>query len=131
MKNYNKKWKVNTNCQKYLSSWNEAQLILLILPIQEDSCLKCGFFQFSVNKMLICLTMRCLKLRYFYTGMKKWLRICPLADTTYKPSIINYYVRFGFPMWNSGKESACNAGDVGLIPESGRSPGVRNGNSLQ
>ena len=27
------------------------------------------------------------------------------------------------PRWLSGKESACNAGDVDLIPGSGRSPG--------
>ena len=34
----------------------------------------------------------------------------------------------------SGKEFACNAGDagdLGLIPELGRSPGGRNGNPLQ
>ena len=30
-----------------------------------------------------------------------------------------------------GKESACNAGDPGLIPGSGRSPGEGNGTSLQ
>ena len=30
-----------------------------------------------------------------------------------------------------GKESACNVGDLGLIPGSGRSPGERNGNPLQ
>ena len=30
-----------------------------------------------------------------------------------------------------GKESACNAGDLGLIPGLGRSPGEGNGNSLQ
>ena len=33
--------------------------------------------------------------------------------------------------WLSGKEFACNAGDTGLIPGSGRSPGVGNGNPLQ
>ena len=33
--------------------------------------------------------------------------------------------------WLSGKESACSAGDVGSIPESGRSPGERNGKALQ
>ena len=31
----------------------------------------------------------------------------------------------GFPSGLSGKESACNAGDPGSIPGSGRSPGVR------
>ena len=30
-----------------------------------------------------------------------------------------------------GKESACNAGDLGLISASGRSPGEGNGNPLQ
>ena len=30
-----------------------------------------------------------------------------------------------------GKASACNAGDLGSIPGSGRSPGDRNGNPLQ
>ena len=37
----------------------------------------------------------------------------------------------GLPWWLSGKESACNAVDVGLIPGSGRSPGEENGNPLQ
>ena len=36
----------------------------------------------------------------------------------------------GPPSWLSGKESTCNAGDAGLIPESGRSPGKQNGNPL-
>ena len=32
---------------------------------------------------------------------------------------------------SDGKESACNAGDPGLIPGPGRSPGEGNGNPLQ
>ena len=35
------------------------------------------------------------------------------------------------PCDSDGKESACNAGDQGSIPGSGRSPGERNGNPLQ
>ena len=31
---------------------------------------------------------------------------------------------------SDGKESACNAGELGLIPGSGRSPGEGNGNPL-
>ena len=30
-----------------------------------------------------------------------------------------------------GKENACNSGDTGLIPRSGRSPGEGNGSPLQ
>ena len=36
-----------------------------------------------------------------------------------------------FPGGSDGKETACNAGNVGLIPGSGRSPGEGNGNPLQ
>ena len=32
---------------------------------------------------------------------------------------------------SKGKESACNEGDLGSIPELGRSPGEGNGNPLQ
>ena len=35
------------------------------------------------------------------------------------------------PWWLSGKESACNAGDLGSIPGLGQSPGEGNGNPLQ
>ena len=37
----------------------------------------------------------------------------------------------GLPGGSAGKESACEAGDLGLIPGSGRSPGGGNGNPLQ
>ena len=37
----------------------------------------------------------------------------------------------GFPGSSAGKESACNAGDPGLIPGLGRSPGERIGDPLQ
>ena len=35
------------------------------------------------------------------------------------------------PRWLSGKESTCNAGDMGLIPGSKRCPAEGNGNPLQ
>ena len=37
----------------------------------------------------------------------------------------------GFPHGSVGKESACNTGDQGSIPESGRSSGEGNGNPVQ
>ena len=36
-----------------------------------------------------------------------------------------------FPGGSDSKESACNTGDLGSIPGSGRSSGERNGNPLQ
>ena len=37
----------------------------------------------------------------------------------------------GFPCSSGGKKSACNTGDPGLIPGSGRSPGEGKGYPLQ
>ena len=37
----------------------------------------------------------------------------------------------GFPGGSDGKESACNVGDLGSIPELGRSPGERKGYPFQ
>ena len=43
---------------------------------------------------------------------------------------IHMYI-YGFPGGSDGKEFTCNAGDPGLIPGSGKSPGEGNGNPLQ
>ena len=39
--------------------------------------------------------------------------------------------RLGLPWWLSGKESSRSAGDMGLTPGLGRSPGGGHGNPLQ
>ena len=41
------------------------------------------------------------------------------------------HLKLGFPGGSDGKESACNMGNTGLIPGSGRSPGKGNSNILQ
>ena len=43
---------------------------------------------------------------------------------------MNTTTSLGFPGGSDSKESACNAGDGGLIPELGSSPGEGNGNPL-
>ena len=45
-------------------------------------------------------------------------------------SSISYYF-LGFPGGSEIKAFACNVGDLGLIPGSGRPPGEGNGNPLQ
>ena len=41
------------------------------------------------------------------------------------------FLCMGFPGGSEGKASACNVGDPGSVPGSGRSPGEGNGNLLQ
>ena len=45
--------------------------------------------------------------------------------------LFNMLSRLDFPGGSDGKASAYNAGDLGSIPGSGRSPGEGNGNPLQ
>ena len=61
--------------------------------------------------------------------------LCPhtafLLDV-HNPECLSVYPNcLFFPGGSAGKESACNAGDPGSIPESGRSLGEGNGNPLQ
>ena len=45
--------------------------------------------------------------------------------------MIQYLSFFVYPGGSAGKETACNVGDLGLIPGLGRSPGEGNGYPLQ
>ena len=51
-------------------------------------------------------------------GVGRWNKECTL-------------VFLGFPCGLAGRESACNVGDLGSIPELGRSPGEGKGYPLQ
>jgi len=52
-----------------------------------------------------------------------------MIKVTYK--IYNFTIYMGFPGGSEAKASACNVGDLGSIPGSGRSPGEGNGTPLQ
>ena len=58
--------------------------------------------------------------------------ICKESDTTEELTLSTlYYIYMHFPGGSAGEESACNAGDPGSIPGSGRSPGEGIGYPLQ
>ena len=60
------------------------------------------------------------------------LRILVTSMTTLSKDLNSTdYLNQGFLDGSEGKESACNAGDLGLIPGSERSPGGGNGYLLQ
>ena len=49
----------------------------------------------------------------------------------YSHKLYTYTHNTGFPCGSATKESACNAGDLGLIPGLGRSPGEGNSYPVQ
>ena len=51
--------------------------------------------------------------------------------TAFKPTPWSPQAQRGLPYSSNGKDSAYNAGDLGLIPGSERSPGGGHGNPLQ
>ena len=82
----------------------------------------------SAGQMLNVCWIKC---SYHYTT--KYFHKCIKKHET--QNIINLwflrlYIR-GFPCGSAGKESTCNAGDLGLIPELGRCPGEGKGYPLQ
>ena len=56
------------------------------------------------------------------------IKICPGWIC---PKYLSHSKNQGFTCSSVSKESACNAGDLGSIPGSGRSCGERNGNPFQ
>ena len=60
---------------------------------------------------------------------------CSFNIVFHRAEIFKVLMKFScqswLPRWLSGKESACSAGDAGLIPGSGRSPGEGKGKPLQ
>ena len=67
---------------------------------------------------------------YRQTHMLTYFELC--HSWIKKLLLLRWYIHWeGHPWWPSGKQSACNAGEVDLISGSGRSSGERNSNPLQ
>ena len=62
--------------------------------------------------------------------METWVQSLGWEDPLEK-GMLATSVFLGFPGGSDGKESACNAGDLGLIPGLGRTPGEGKGYPLQ
>ena len=57
--------------------------------------------------------------------------ICKITGNVNQTLISRYFREGGFPDGSDGKESACSAGDLGLVPESGIAPREGNGTPSQ
>ena len=65
-------------------------------------------------------------MEWWRSGFNSWVR-----KTHWRRNRLSTPVFLGFPYASAGKESACNVGDLGSIPELGRSPGEGKGYPLQ
>ena len=65
--------------------------------------------------------------RYFREELNRGCTGRPVRERPHRV-LLSYKIKLEY---SASKESACNAGDLGSIPGSGRSPGEGNGNPLQ
>ena len=100
----------------------------------------CQFLPYNrVNQpeMYICLLPRLQVVTEHQAGFPVLYSVFPLAVSftlvvyIYQCYSLNFPYPLGFPSSSAGKESTCNAGDLGSIPGLGRSPGEGNGYPLQ
>ena len=85
---------------------------------------------FTVSYQHLCVLHR---KSWAFSPWMRWNGRPPLEFFLHLPSFSfpAFKHLLGFPGGSVDKESACNAGDLGLIPELGRSPGEGNGNPLK
>ena len=73
--------------------------------------------------LLWCFKHKELRENASWRNWKRYLSTYLTGDKCYSPRV--------FPGSSDGRESSCNAGDLGSVPGLVRSPGERNGNPLQ
>ena len=90
------------------------------------------------SSSLLCLARHVLNLGFLIAQLVKihlqcrrpwfysWVRKIP-----WRMDRLPTPVFLGFPGGSDGKESACNVGNLGSVPQLGRSPGEGHGNPLQ
>ena len=140
---------------KPLLSWNESHTFWLFvsgpltpLPCPHLTCPTPTEQSYPLNHLTHSVCLRLYwpfhVLFHFLSKWHHWLpascpiscRVCMFTTSITQPVFLSQICpRFpslmGFPGGSDGKESAYNAGDPGLIPGLGRSPGEANGYLLQ
>ena len=75
--------------------------------------------------------MTSLSTHQWWIGKKGWWYFFYKDKKLSLENLDKYKYHLVFPGGSDGKESSCNAGNLGLIPRLGRSPGEGNGYPLQ
>ena len=101
-------------CFTTRSPWEKAQFV--------------GFADFHVVNVptVVDFSWQRIRLQYRRPHFNSWVGKIP-----WRRDRLPTPVFWGFPCGSAGKESACNVGDLGLIPGLGGSPGEEKGYPLQ
>ena len=111
----------NQRCMKNLSHSTQ-----LLLHLESMRCAR-----FCLCRCCLWTTCRA-RVLSFSKKLSVWCRVRLVASKVNRSDIHSGSVMDrGSPGGSDGKESACNAGDLGSIPGSGKSPGEGNGYPLQ
>ena len=122
----------------------------MLTSICESTCFVTARLLLAYRSCLLQEAFLCICLSLMHSTCSPPLRttlldFC-LADSTYPRTLPVWYGNFVLVVWrerivglvlhgflggSESKESACNAGDLGSIPGTGKSPGERNDNPLQ
>ena len=106
-------------CFLIVFMYNFMQTYYLCVYIQFALCRYTIYILYYIYVIYICINL----IQIYYT--------CVYMYMLYMVYMQIYMIYVGFLIGSDGKESACNAGDLGLILESGRSLGGGNGDSLR
>ena len=121
--------------------WSHDQIMLSMLSCLRFSGLSCLLLEMLLLSesawdifapqlcVLISLYQHVLPQQHYFKNAALFPPLSPTPCITF-PRFKRHRLRY-FPGGTAVKESACNAGDWGSIPGSGRSPGEGNGNPLQ
>ena len=122
--------------EKFKMSWIETFLPLAKANSINSLCISSQYCCYiKIHKIIKCIDFN----KYIINCTWFSWCICPSYVCTSSTSSLNYFGdiytaskgSWIFPHSSVGKESVCKAGDLGLIPGLGRSPGEGNGNLLQ
>ena len=104
-------------------SWTLVETFLFL------QCQEVNLHQSACAKNVRYSTMQ--RTNIIMSNCLEYLMHCKCSDRHLYMLNIQYNYQTGFPGGSEDKVSDCNAGDLGLIPGSGRSPGEGNGNPIQ
>ena len=120
-----------SSCFLKLSKVPKRQILIPLVPWQAILKASLPYFLIYISQLIIFLVKQVRIGFSIRRTTQKW--ILPPVHLTFQTAPIQWAAAasMGFPGGPDGKESACNAEDLGSIPGSGRSPRGGHGNPLQ